>query len=126
MWVNKQLFQMVLNDNKQQAIEVMRQIAETTSAQAAATSLSIQKTKDDVTIDWMRHRINALEKERTILLQTVAGITLPTPEIAKSEPRTVAAPQFGMAFEDMGDAEAVKLRITHDEGGNIVYDQEKA
>jgi hypothetical protein len=126
MWVSRYLFGMIVADNKtlQEAVAFERIGASRMSA--LTNTLREQKAKDDVTIDWMRHRINALEKERTILLQTVAGITLPTPEIAKSEPRTVEAPQFGMAFEDMGDAEAVKLRITHDEGGNIVYDQEKA
>jgi hypothetical protein len=122
MWVNKDLFYTILADNKAMQEQVLFERSGASRMSAYAKTVGEQNVKHEMTIDWMRHRINALEKERTVLLQSVAGITLPTPEIARSEPRSVAAPQFGMAFEDMGDAEAKKQHIGHDEGGNVEYD----
>lgn len=119
MWVNKILFQTILDDNKklQEAVEFERIGASRMSA--STNELRAQKAKDDITIDWMRHRINALEKERTILVQKVAGIALPTPEIVPTRPGTMTVPDFSSmpSFEDVGDTEAQRLGIRHDEYG---------
>ncbi len=122
MWVNKQLFQTILDDNKKQSerIEfVERIVGEMTGGRLV---LQEQKAKDDMTIDWMRHRINALEKERSILLMKAAGISLPVPEIVPTLPRSLA-PGFDQlpSFEDVGDFEAKRLGISHDDAGELTY-----
>lgn len=90
------------------------------------TDLLGQKAKDDITIDWMRHRINALEKQNAVLLQKAAGVVLPVPEIVPTRPGTLSKmelPDFGTmpSFEDVGDDEAARMGIVHDEDGSAVY-----
>jgi len=130
MWVNRVLFDTILADNKAMQEQVLFERTGASRMSATATALREQKAKDDMTIDWMRHRINALEKERVILLQRAAGIILPTPEIVPSAPKTVAPGSLSMndlpSFEDVGDAEALRLGLKHDEGGNLEYVDRKA
>jgi len=90
------------------------------------TDLLGQKAKDDMTIDWMRHRINALEKQNAVLLQKAAGVVLPVPEIVPTRPGTLSKmelPDFGTmpSFEDVGDDEAARMGIVHDDDGSAVY-----
>lgn len=90
------------------------------------TDLLGQKAKDDITIDWMRHRINALEKQNAVLLQKAAGVVLPVPEIVPTRPGTLSKmelPDFGTmpSFEDVGDDEAARMGIVHDDDGSAVY-----
>jgi hypothetical protein len=71
----------------------------------------------------MRHRINALEKERSILLMRAAGIALPVPEIVPTMPRSTA-PGFDAlpSFEDVGDGEAARLGLSNDEAtGELIH-----
>lgn len=123
MWVNKHLFQVILDDNKHMTERVEhaeRVMGEMFGGQHA---LQEQKAKDDVTIDWMRHRINALEKERSILLMRAAGIALPVPEIVPTMPRSTA-PGFDAlpSFEDVGDGEAARLGLSNDEAtGELIH-----
>jgi hypothetical protein len=123
MWVNKHLFQVILDDNKHMTERVEhaeRVMGEMFGGQHA---LQEQKAKDDVTIDWMRHRINALEKERSILLMRAAGIALPVPEIVPTMPRSTA-PGFDAlpSFEDVGDGEAARLGLANDEAtGELIH-----
>lgn len=119
MWINKAFFEMVIADNKAQADKLNAWQNTCHALQAKHDDALAQKAKDDITIDWMRHRINALEKERTILVQKVAGIALPTPEIVPTRPGSMTIPNFNElpSFEDVGDAEAARLGISHDDMG---------
>lgn len=123
MWVNKRWFESVLETNKflTTGLAAARQ-AEVVD-QVMVVELRLQKSKDDITIDWLRSRVNALEKERTVLLMKAAGIALPTPEITPVGPRVFDSPKYDMGtdFNDVGDAEAARLGITHDEEGNLAY-----
>ncbi len=127
MWINKQLFETILADNKklQDAVEFERTGASRMSA--STNELRAQKAKDDITIDWMRHRINALEKERAILVQKAAGISLPTPEIVPTRPGTMTNPSMLVdfdslpSFEDVGDSEAQRLGLKHDDLGFLEF-----
>lgn len=123
MWVNRELFQTILDDNKQQSVEVIKLYQKSTELATLAQGLREQKAKDDISIDWLRNRVNALEKERTILWQRASGIALPTPEIEISKPRTVQQPNYDFmpSFEDPGDEEAKALGIEHDDAGELVY-----
>lgn len=119
MWVNKILFDTLLEDNKRQQEELAKRREEVAHAIGELSSLRTQKAKDDISIDWMRHRINALEKERTVLLAKAAGVHLPTPEIVPTRPGSMTVPDFATmpSFEDVGDVEAARLGIRHDDAG---------
>jgi hypothetical protein len=125
MWVNKQLFNRVFDANCDQ-IEMLTQLHKAAHYHAASIDeLRAQKAKDDMTIDWMRHRLNALEKERAILLNKIAGIHVPVPEIVPTRPGTLSRdlPDFDSlpSFEDVGDQEALRLGIKHTEDGTLKY-----
>jgi hypothetical protein len=124
MWVNKELFQRVLDDNKQQADTIQTQIIGLTSLHGESQLLKTQKAKDDSHIDWLRHRVNALEKQNAVLMQKAAGIAMPVPEIIPTLARTIGGtPDFDHipSFEDVGEDEARRLGIDHDDEGRLTY-----
>lgn len=88
------------------------------------TEIKAQQARDQLTNDWLRNRVNALEKERSILLQKIAGVAFPTPEIVLTPPKRVTdLPDFDYmpSFEDMGETEATRQGIEHNEEGELVY-----
>jgi hypothetical protein len=124
MWVNKQMFDMIVADNKRQQDELTRVHQNLAGFQQLAKDLYAQKAKDDLSIDWMRHRVNALEKQNAVLMNKAAGILLPVPEIVPTRPGTMSdIPDFDTmpSFEDVGDTEAQRLKVKHDEDGNVLY-----
>jgi hypothetical protein len=124
MWVNKQMFDMIVADNKAQAEEITALNIQVIEAQERAINLRTQKAKDDISIDWLRHRVNALEKQSAVLMNKAAGILLPVPEIVPTRPGTMSdIPDFDTmpSFEDVGDTEAQRLKVKHDEDGNVLY-----
>jgi hypothetical protein len=126
MWVNRQLFDMILKDNKAQQNEILDLRSFNRDMVTKAEMLVAQKAKDDQHIDWMRHRINALEKEKAALIQKELGITLAVPEIMTVRPGTVGgAPDFSHipSFEDVGEDEAKRLGIDVDADGRLFYKQ---
>lgn len=127
MWINKAFFNMVIADNKAQADKLTHWQNTCHILQTKHDDALAQKAKDDLTIDWMRHRINALEKERAVLVQKAAGVTLPVPEIVASRPGTMSAPlslSSMPSFEDVGDEEARRLGLAHDEAGYIKFNED--
>lgn len=123
MFIHKRLFEHILADNKEQQLSL--DIAHIGLAKATAETqiLREQKVKDDLQLDWLRHRVNALEKERQILLQRVAGIVVPVPELSVT-PNVVSTPAYEIpSFDDMGDDAAKQAGIFHDDSGEIVTTQ---
>lgn len=58
--------------------------------------------------DWVRLQINALQLERSALIEKVYGIKVPAPELVRAEP--VTAPQIDkFSFDDVGDELAKQL-----------------
>jgi hypothetical protein len=124
MWINKTFFNMLLSDNKKQADEITRLNSALATFHACKVELQAQKAKDDLHLDYSRHRINALERERAVLLNKAAGITIAIPEIVSTRPGTMTAPpDFSTmpSFEDVGDDEAARLGIMHDDEGLVTY-----
>lgn len=123
MWVNRQFFDMVIADNKKQADQLTRWQNTCHILQTKHDDALSQKAKDDITIDWMRHRVNALEKEKAALLVS-KGIAVSVPEIVPGRPGTMSAPPMDFqsmpSFEDVGDTEAARLGVGHDDAGNLV------
>ena len=123
MWVNKALFEMIVADNKAQQTEIRDiRVAEAQGA-GAYMRLAEQKAKDDITIDWMRHQVNALSKQNALLIAKAAGIHVPVPEIVPTRPGSMTVPDFSSmpSFEDVGDDEATRLGIAHSLGGELVF-----
>lgn len=122
MWVNKQLFDMIVADNKAQQLDLHKLNAECAVSASRVQGLREQKSKDDITIDWMRHRINALEKTNAVLLQKAAGVFVPVPEIVPTRPGTITEPadfSHMPSFADVGDEEAKRLGVAVDDLGFI-------
>lgn len=68
--------------------------------------------KSEIMSDWLRMRVNALEVERTILMEKVNGIRIPAPELLRATPQISAPPMIQEAsFEDMGDDMAKQLGL---------------
>ena len=123
MWVNRAYFETVIADNQQQDADLREKAHDLALLIGESRTLTAQKAKDDLTIDWLRHRVNALEKEKTILFQKVSGVAFPTPEIVVTRPGTMTVPDFSSmpSFEDVGDAEAERLGIKHSDVGELVF-----
>ena len=122
MWITKRLFELVLDDNKRLTDEVVLRVGLWKESTGRNSELHIQKAKDDLTIDWMRHRVNALEKQNAIMLAKIAGVHFPTPEIVPSRPNTLEANYDHLpSFEDLGESEATRLGIEHDENGALKF-----
>jgi len=86
--------------------------------------LRAQLASAQTTVDWLRTRVNQLEKERAVLLREVTHLNIPIPEIAPAGPAMSAAvpPSLQMPnFEDMGDDAAGRLGITHNDAGELEY-----
>lgn len=123
MWVNKVLFQHLLDDNKAQQDAVLFERTGASRMSAVVQQLHMQKAKDDLSIDWLRHRVNALEKQNAVLMMKATGIAMPVPEIVPTRPGSISLPDFDTmpSFEDVGDAEAVRLGINHTDDGAVEY-----
>lgn len=128
MWFSKEVFEMLAGGKQQLQDALATQLVRNAEVVGQIIEIRSQKVKDDLTIDWMRHRVNALEKERAQLMMKVAGVHLPIPELVSTRPGTMSAlPDFDFtpSFESMSDAEAARLGITHDEAGQVVYSERK-
>ena len=123
MWVNRQYFKTVIEDNRQQDADLRQRAHEMAMLIGENRTLGAQKAKDDVHIDWLRHRVNALEKMTAVLMQKAAGVSLPVPEIVPTRPGSMTVPNFDYmpSFEDVGEEEARRLGIEHDDSGELIY-----
>ena len=123
MWVNKELYQVVLDDNKKLMHEWNVAHGANELLIGQHMELRSQKVKDDVSIDWLRHRVNALEKQNAVLVMKVGGVAFPVPEIVPTRPGTISTPDFDSmpSFEDVGDKEAARLHLTHDDNGVLSF-----
>lgn len=98
-------------------------------ANANYRETAVALAEKTATLDWMKHRINALEKERAVLLAKLTGVAIPTPEIESTgvvNSTGLSQPYMGgVGFEDVGDQEAAQLGIFHDADGHVVYDRKQ-
>lgn len=125
MWISKRFFDKLLAETYAQSDKLTNWQNTCHVLQTKHDDALAQKSKDDVTIDWMRHRINALEKQNALMLAKLAGIQVPVPEIVPTRPGTIAEVPFAHmpSFEDMGDAEAKRLGVTHQDDGTLAFTQ---
>ncbi len=125
MWVNRELFDRILCDAKCLQDGLQIQASQHGESVQRCMSLIEQKAKDDISIDWMRHRINALERANSILMNKVSGVSMPVPEIVASRPGTISELPNSMthmpSFEDVGDTEATRLGVFHNAEGELDY-----
>lgn len=118
MWVSKSLFDRVLDDNRRQQVvndEARKLIG---ALQESVRLHSEQKVRDDLNLDWMRHRVNALEKQNTQLMSKATGLVFSAPELVAQRPGMMTdLSDLITSFEDIGDDMAKKLGIDHDDSG---------
>lgn len=121
MWVNRALFQRILDDNKQQTDALCNVWNTCHALQAKYDAAAAQKIKDDLMLDWLRHRVNALEKERGALMLKATGIALPVPELVVPRPGAMTNLDLSAlpSFDDVGDVEAGRLGLSHTDTGEL-------
>ena len=106
MWVPKAVadwFQI-----SKESVDALRE--ELAATKAERDVLRNQLTFTQVNFDWLRIQTNALQMERTALMEKAYGIKIPAPEIVQSMPKndpTFDPKQF--SFEDMGEDLAKRL-----------------
>lgn len=81
----------------------------TAQAENIALKLSMEGLK--TTNEWMRHKINGLEVERTALFNIAYGTTLPAPEIVGAPRQTAQQTLAQVNFDHIDDEVARKLGI---------------
>lgn len=82
-----------------------------------AVQLAIARTNSD----HFRLRVNQLESERAQLLTRLTGVAHAAPQIERHTGESVEDYNGAAIFEDIGDAEARKRGIAHDEHGTVQY-----
>lgn len=123
MWVSKREYDRLEGQVKDFRAENINLAGDVRVLHVKLEAAATQKAKDDITIDWMRHRVNALEKQNSLLLGKAAGIQVPVPEIVPTRPGSMTVPDFSSmpSFEDIGDEAAKQEGIQHDEVGQLVF-----
>lgn len=134
MWINQKTFDQIT----ERAFNNVEQLAKLNVANEGfalkVAELTIQLAKNEMTADWMRHRINALEKERAVLMRSTTQLSFPVPEIEALAPHARTSvfsnvktdnnmPGFDAlpSFEDVGEELAAKMGITHKDDGTLEY-----
>lgn len=90
-------------------------------ARGQAAELAQERAQLVTTVDWLRIRVTQIEKERAQLLYLYTGVKVPVPEIARMS-ETPSSPLHATPnFDDVGDAEALRLGIGYNEDGTLKY-----
>jgi hypothetical protein len=89
-------------------------------AYGEAQALERQTLVFTTTLDWLRVRVNQLERERAALLFNQTGIKFPVPEIVNTSEAKKSLDE-APSFEDPGDEAAAQLGITHALDGTLLY-----
>ena len=123
MWVSKREYDALVSQYNKYVEMFQTEHDKVAEMHVDVVSHKTQKAKDDITIDWMRHQVNALSKQNALLIAKAAGIHVPVPEIVPTRPGTMTVPDFSSmpSFEDCGDDEAVRLGIAHSLDGQIEF-----
>ena len=90
-------------------------------ANGAKEALERQVVTQNVTRDWMIHRLTQLEHERAALIYRYMGVKLTVPELTPETPVTEPS-NIGSdlpSFNDVGDEEAAKLGLGWDNEGRV-------
>lgn len=98
--------------------------ARLTSAEAVKTTQEHHNRALEVSCDWLRVRLTQLEHERAQLIYQLLGIKVPVPEIVPAPPSRITSESIlnsVPSFEDIGDAMAIKLGISHNPDGTLRY-----
>jgi hypothetical protein len=110
MWISRSEYQLLLNDR----LAAIAAIAET-------RAIASQNAVHVSTLDWMRVRINQLEKDRAALLFQATGARMSVPEIMPTEPDGNPLLRLPTTFEDIGDDLASAVGIYHNPDGTLRY-----
>jgi len=94
-------------------------VAERLKATEEARVLHDQNHAQWTTLDWMRHRLEQVERERAHLLKTYMGVVVEIPQFVKPEPDADAVLSGANLFNDIGDEEARKRGIEWNGDGTV-------
>lgn len=89
------------------------------TATAEARTLAAQNDKLTITMDWMRMRLEQVERERAHLLKTYMGVAATVPEFVKPEPSQEDVIGGANVFNDIGDDQAKALGVGWNGDGSV-------
>lgn len=96
-----------------------------TQAQAEAIAQKQANIVLQANMDWFRHRLTQIEKERAQLIHHALGVKIPTPEFHKDDPvqRFMQDHNFSAQdiFRDLDDVEAQKQGVMLDASGQLIH-----
>lgn len=108
MWIPAQLLDW-LHVSKDAVASLREEVARLTTERDALRS---QVITTQANFEWVRTRVNALEVERSGLIEKAYGIKLPTPEVMRSPTVDPALDPRNLGlFDDIGESLARKLGL---------------
>lgn len=105
MWLSRTAVES-LNAERIKALEEARVLFEQNKAQA-------------ITMDWMRMRLEQIERERAMLLERYMGIVVQVPHFVTPETPPEDSLAGANVWNDIGDEEAKRRKIDWDEHGVV-------
>ena len=93
--------------------------AERIKTSEEARILAHQNSNLQITVNWLLHRVNQLEKERAHLLLQYVGIKMEVPSIEPADPDPNEVLGGANIFQDVGDDAAKRLGLDWDERGML-------
>jgi hypothetical protein len=130
MWISKDEIARLrsdlldIGDRLSEAESFRRQDAIAAEQRIAAANKAAEIAQNN--FEWARLSLNRVEQERAMLLSHLLKFPVAAVEIARQTPFDGAStgngiPNLpGISFDDMGDEEAGKLGLYHDETGSVV------
>ena len=114
MWINRRSYERL--------VQVIHNLEKSiASSEGIRQTYAEQNKVLQVTLDWLRVRVNQLEHERAQLLLNYTGVKIIVPEIQKSPEPKERSSNEAFSFSGLNDEEAARQGITWDEYGNVVY-----
>lgn len=112
------------SDRLSQAESFRRQDAIAAEQRIAAANKAADLAQNN--FEWARMSLNRVEQERAVLLSHLLKFPVQAMEIARqtpfAEPRGDGMPNLpGINYDDIGDEEAARQGIAHDDAGRVIY-----
>lgn len=109
MWIDRHVYEQMLMEGA--------------ALGAKAQALEVRFAALDTTLDWMRVRLEQVERERARLIKkyTDVDIDIPTIQRVPEQPVTEAVLNEATAFDDVGDELAKRLGIGWKPDGTLEY-----
>lgn len=102
MWVSKKEYRELHEQNTEIAATALRDVGHLKGLEAR---LEIENARLRADIDWFKHRLNQVERERGQLIQAAIGVKVSVPEFvtAQEQPTEALNPVFNPFVDQGGD-----------------------